>query len=97
MRRCKTQGIGDLIRHFMRQEGLEGSLNEYRLIHIAWPEVMGQGIMRYTGDMRIRNQTLFIQIKSPALRQNLHSTRAQLVRRLNEAVGAQVITDIVFR
>ena len=84
-----------MIRRFLREGGLESPLNEYRLIQ-AWETVLGKAIARYTEQMYIKNQTLYVHLTSPALRQNLQMSRQSLVKRLNEAVGAQVIVDIVF-
>lgn len=95
MKRQHAQPIGNILQRYLREEGLESPLNEYRLIQ-SWETVLGQGIARYTGKMFIKNQTLHVQISSPALRQNLQMARHTLVPRLNEAVGAQVIVDIVF-
>lgn len=95
MKRQNALPIGDMIRRFLREEGLESPLNEYRLIQ-AWETVLGRAIARYTGQMYIKNQTLYVHLTSPALRQNLQMSRQSLVKRLNEAVGAQVIVDIVF-
>jgi len=95
MRKNNTQTIGAVLREVLRQEGLETPLNQHRLVD-AWPEVMGRQISKYTGNIFIQNQTLHVQIRSSVLRQELAMGRAQLVRRLNEHVGAQVITDIRF-
>lgn len=96
MRRSNAQPIGNILMRYLREEGLEAPLNEHRLLD-SWENVLGRAVARYTGQMYIRNQTLFVHITSPALRQNLQMTRKQLVNRLNEAVGAQVIADIVFK
>ena len=96
MRRNNAESIGDVIRQFLRQEGLETPLNERRII-TAWPEVMGLGIARYTGDLFVKNGILYVQLKSPALRSNLMMGRDALVKRLNDFVGAQVIQGVVFR
>lgn len=96
MRRTNSEAVGDLIRQYLRQQGLETPLNEYRLIQ-GWEHVMGPVIARYTKDLTIRNQTLYVQLTSPVLRQELHMQRRELAIRLNAYVGAQVIADIVFR
>ncbi|MCD8317612.1 MAG: DUF721 domain-containing protein [Paraprevotella sp.] len=95
MRRNKTENIGELLRQYLRQAGLETPLNETRMA-AAWPEVMGQAIARYTRDVFVRNQVLHVYLKSPALKANLMMSREALVRRLNEYVGAHVIQSIVF-
>ena len=48
------------------------------------------------GDKFIKNQTLYVKIENAALRADLTMSRATLVHRLNEQVGAQVIADIRF-
>lgn len=57
---------------------------------------MGPVVARYTCDLAIRNQTLYVKLNSPAVRQELLMQRRDLVARLNAYVGAQVICDIVF-
>ncbi len=96
MRKRNSEQIGKLIQQFLRQESLESPLNEQRLLS-AWPEVIGPAMAAYTGDLYIRNQTLFVHVTSAALRQELMMGRDLLVRTLNKRVGASVITNIIFR
>ena len=96
MRRTNSEAVGDLIRQYLRQQGLEAPLNEYRLIQ-GWEYVMGPIIARYTKELIIRNQTLHVQLTSPVIRQELMMQRREIIPRLNAYVGAQVIADIVFR
>lgn len=95
MRWNKAESIGDILRQYLRQEGLETPLNETRMV-AAWAEVMGPVVARYTGDVFVKNQTLYVRLKSPALKANLLMNREAIVRKLNERVGAQVIQNIVF-
>jgi hypothetical protein len=95
MKRKRAIPIGDLVRQYLRDEGLETPLNQHRLIS-SWGEVMGKGILTYTGELFIKNQTLWVKINSSVIRQELSVGRAQIVRRLNEHVGAQVVTDVKF-
>ena len=94
MRRTKSEPIGDLLRQFLRQQGLESPLNEYRLIQ-GWTHVMGPIVARYTRNLAIRNQTLYVQLSSPVLRQELMMQRHELGERLNAYAGAQVICNLV--
>ena len=60
----------------------------------AWTEVTGATVERYTGEKFIKNQTLFVKINNPSLRQDLSMMRTQLVKRLNESVGSFVISEV---
>ena len=96
MKRNDAQQIGDMIRRFFRQNGLEFPLNEYRLVH-AWNDVVGPVISRYTTNLYIKNQILYVHLSSSVLREELMMGRDMLVRNLNQQVGAQVIVNIIFR
>ncbi len=96
MKKNEALNVGDLIRRYLREEGLETPLNEYRLIQ-AWPSVVGPGMNAYTSNLFIKNQSLFVHVSSPAARQELMMRREHLVKVLNEQVGAQVIVNIIFR
>ncbi|MEE1232755.1 MAG: DUF721 domain-containing protein [Phocaeicola sp.] len=95
MKRNNTEQVGDIIRQFLRQEGLESPLNEYRLIE-SWKDVVGPAIARYTSNLYIKNQTLHVHLTSSVLRQELMMGRELLIRNLNKTVGSQVIVDISF-
>lgn len=96
MRRTQSLPIGQLIRQYLRQEGLETPLAQQRLLD-AWPQVMGPVITSYTRELYIRDQTLYVHLNSAVLRQELSSSRDAVVRNLNKYVGVDVITQVVFR
>ena len=96
MKKTDSEQVGGVILQYLREMGLETPLNEHRLIH-AWDKVLGQSVSRYTKEIRIYNQVLFVTISSAALRNELMMRRTELVARLNAEAGAQVITQIVLK
>ena len=93
MFRRKVQPLDDLLNQFLRQEGLESPLLQKRII-AAWDTVAGETVARYTQEKFIQNQTLFIKITNPALRANLCMMQSDLVKKLNDAVGSMVISEV---
>lgn len=93
MFRREVKSISDLLNMYLRREGLEMPLLQKRAID-AWDNIMGAMITRYTGEKFIKNQTLYVKITNPALRQDLSMMRTRIVQRINHAVGSQVITDV---
>lgn len=89
----QVKSLEELLGACLRENGLETPLLEKRLID-AWEQVTGKTVVQYTGDRFIKNQTLHVKITNPALRQDLTMMRSQLVKRLNETVGAVIITNI---
>jgi len=70
-------------------------LLQKRLVE-SWPEVAGELIARYTTEVNISNQTLYVKLSMPALRADLSMRRMEFVKKLNDHVGAQIIADIRF-
>lgn len=96
MKKTESEKVGGVIMQYLREMGLETPLNEHRLIQ-AWDEVLGPAVSRYTKEIRIYNQVLFVTVSSAALRNELMMRRTELVARLNAQAGAQVITQIVLK
>ena len=95
MERRKSELLTDVLHRFMRESGLESPLNEFRILG-AWHKVVGEQISHYTQELFIKNQNLCVRLSSPALKSNLMMKRQELVRQLNDEVGAYVIVDITF-
>lgn len=89
----QVQSLDEVLNRFLREGGLETPLLQKRVID-AWGDITGTMVERYTGEKFIKNQTLFVKINNPSLRQDLSMMRTQLVKRLNEAVGAFVIAEV---
>ena len=92
----REQSIDTLVMRHLRMLGLETPLLQKRLIE-SWPVVAGETIGRYTTNVRIKNQTLYVSLSVPALRADLSMRRQEFVKRLNDNVGAQIISDIRFQ
>ena len=93
MFRREVKSVADVLQQLLREEGLETPLQQKRLID-SWETVTGRIVARYTTEKFIQNQTLYVKIVNPALRQDLAMMRQQLVKRLNEQVGSLIISDI---
>lgn len=96
MKRKNSEKLQNVIYQYMRENGLETPLNEFRATQ-AWSSIVGPAISKYTTDIKIYNQTMFVSISSSVVRNELLMKRTTLIKRVNDHVGAQVITQIVFK
>ena len=88
-----VKSIKDIVLQSLRVNGLETPLLQKRLVD-SWESVVGKVVASYTAEKYIKNQTLFVKVMNPALRQDLWMMRGQIVKRLNAAVGSMVIVDL---
>ena len=90
-----VQSLKNVLLRNLREQGLETPLLQKRLVD-AWPEVAGPVIARYTLNTYIYNQTFYVRLSNPSLRADLSLMRGEFVKKLNAAVGQQVISDVCF-
>lgn len=90
-----SQPVHDILLAWLRAQGLETPLLEYRVVQ-AWPEVMGEVIGRYTRQIFVKDGKLQVQLTSPSLRQNLMMEHKRIAQKLNDHVGTYVISDVCF-
>lgn len=90
------QSLGQAIAQLLKVYHLEEKFDQTRLIQ-SWESVVGNMIARHTTDLSIHKKTLFVYLDSAALRHELSFARGQIIQNLNQAVGKEVIDEIVFR
>lgn len=95
MFRRDVKNIKDLVMQNLRENGLETPLLQKRLVD-AWPGVAGPSVARFTREVSIYNQVLYVKLSSPVLRTELSMRRQSYIDKLNHLVGARIITDIRF-
>ena len=89
---ANSLSITDALVDFLRESGLEQTVMD-RQIEEVWPQVMGETVQQLTRSVEVKDGMLYVRVNSAALKTQLFENRFELVRKLNEAVGAEVIRD----
>jgi predicted nucleic acid-binding Zn ribbon protein len=76
----------------LRANGLEQSVLDVQVEEV-WPQVMGDVVNRLTRSVEVKDGVLYVRVNSAALKAQLFENRFELVRKLNDAVGASAIRD----
>jgi len=88
--------IGEALDKFLEQSRLRGSIQALQIGDV-WEDIMGKTIARYTEEIRIINDTLFITTHVAPLKQELIFQKEKIKLRVNEALGKKVIKEIVVK
>lgn len=88
--------IGDAIQKFLEQSRIKGSIQALQIEEV-WGEIMGKTIAKYTDEIKIINDTLFITTHVAPLKQELVFQKEKIKLRVNEALGKNVIKEIVIK
>lgn len=87
-----AMSISDALVDYLRESGLEQSVLDMQIEQV-WPRVMGEPVTKLTRSIEMRDGMLIVHVNSAALKAQLFENRFELVKKLNEAVGANAIRD----
>ena len=62
-----------------------------------WAEKMGTTINQFTRELRLRDGKLFISIDSASLKQELSYGKEKIKDMMNEALGKEVVQQVIVR
>ncbi|MCX7547162.1 DUF721 domain-containing protein [Xanthomarina sp. F1114] len=88
--------IADALKEFVETNKLEYGLDVVK-VQDTWREMMGNGVNNYTTDIQLKNNTLYVQLSSSVLREELSYGKEKIISMLNESLGKDVITKLVLR
>jgi len=94
--RSQTQGIKEVLSEFLRQNKLDVKLKERRLVE-SWEEIVGKTISRSTRNIYIKDKKLFIYLSSSVVRNELFMLKDEILKKLNEKAGEEIIQEIIFK
>jgi len=86
----------DVLKDFVSNNKLQKGLDKVS-VKDAWHNVMGEAISKYTTQVLLDRDTLFIQLSSSVLREELSYGKEKIINLLNEALGKALIKKLVLR
>lgn len=86
------------------KEAIEQMLNVYKIkkkfdetsIIAAWPDLMGKPVANRTKQIYIYEKKLFLRIESSVIKNEIQLMSAQVIAKINEKAGSELIESIVF-
>jgi hypothetical protein len=96
-RKAENSSIGDVLKDFISsRRKLEKGLNKVSA-QDAWRTVMGEVISKYTTQVLLERDTLFVQLSSSVLREELSYGKEKILKLLNEELGKELLKKLVLR
>lgn len=91
-----NQPIEAILKEFVERNNLQSGLDKVN-VRDAWANLMGNGVNNYTTAIELKHETLYVQLSSSVLREELSYGNEKIVKMLNEAIGKEVVTKLVLR
>lgn len=95
MKKDSTKSFKDAFGQFLKEEHLDEKFDQKKLI-ASWERIMGRSVAARTTKMYFRDGTLYVELSSAALKQELNNSRQLILERLEEHLGKKVMADVRF-
>lgn len=95
-RNNEHQKISDILKEFVDSNKLQTGLDKVN-VREAWENLMGNGVNNYTTAIKLERDTLYVQLSSSVLREELSYGKEKIITMLNEVLGKEVIKKLVLR
>ena len=96
MRKSNQQSIGIVIKRLLKNQQLEGRLKELDVLELS-KELLGKNLMKYINDLSIKNGKLIIKVRSAAVRNELSYQKSEIIKKINEQVGNEILKEIILK
>lgn len=86
--------LSEVLKEFVHENKLEKGLNK---VHVrdAWESQMGPAIKKYTTNIQLKKTTLYVQLSSSVLRQELSYGKEKIIHMLNKELKEELIKKLV--
>lgn len=95
-RKNDDTSISEVLKAFIEKNKLQHGIDAVD-VKQAWANLMGNGVNNYTKEVILQKKTLFVWLTSSVLREELSYGKQKIIKMINEELGKEVITDLVFR
>ncbi len=95
MNRHNDKGIKDLVSVFIDHYKLRPKYYEYKIKNY-WTEEMSPLANRYTTQIRIQNNKLFVHISSASVKHELTLGREKIKKNINDWLEEEYLKEVVF-
>ncbi len=92
-RKAENTSIGDVLKDFIETNKLEKGLDKLD-VNEAWHKVLGNAVSKYTTNIMLDRSTLFVQLSSSVLREELSYGKEKIVVMMNEKIGKTLIKKV---
>lgn len=92
----RASRAGSILQQVLGAQGMEQKLRQYRAWEV-WEQVVGPQIARHARPLRLREGVLEVRVDQPIWMQQLRMMAPEILRKLNRALGEELIRDLYWR
>jgi len=95
-RQSNQSTVGDVLKQIIQVNKLQPGMDQID-VKEAWQNLMGNGVNSYTKNLALRGSTLYVELSSSVLREELSHGKSKIIAMINEELRREVIKEVVLR
>ena len=95
-REAEHKHLSSILSDFINENALTNGLDEVNVKN-SWYAIMGSAIGNYTTSIQFKNSTLYVQLSSSVLREELSYGIEKIIKNLNDELGEEKVLKLVLR
>ncbi|KIA99712.1 MULTISPECIES: DUF721 domain-containing protein [unclassified Flavobacterium] len=88
--------VGDILQRIIQVNKLQPGMDQID-VKEAWRQLMGNGVNSYTRNVVLKGSTLYVELTSSVLREELTHGKSKIITMINEELRRDVVRDVVLR
>lgn len=92
----RASRAGSILQQLLGAQGMDQKLRQYRAWEV-WEQVVGPQIARHARPLRLREGILEVRVDQPIWMQQLRMMAPDILRKLNRALGEDLIRELFWR
>ena len=88
--------IGDVLKEIIQNNKLQPGMDQI-LVNEAWVSLMGNGVNSYTKKVTLKGETLYVELSSSVLREELSHGKSKIITMINEELKREIVKNIILR
>ncbi|WP_070786815.1 DUF721 domain-containing protein [Flavobacterium crassostreae] len=88
--------VGAVLQQIIKVNKLQPGMDQID-VKEAWSNLMGNGVNSYTRNVVLKGTTLYVELTSSVLREELSHGKAKIVKMINEELRREVVLSVVLR
>ncbi len=88
--------VGDVLKQIIQVNKLQPGIDQIA-VKEAWKNLMGNGVNSYTKNVVLKGSTLYVELTSAVLREELSYGKDKIIKMINDELRRDIVAVVVLR
>src|SRR5574344_30850 len=92
----EAKRLADIMKTILQEDNINKQMLEHRTANM-WAQIIGPTVAKATKEVYVKDGVLYVSLYSSVIREHLFMLKSKIISSLNDAVGENIIKDVIFK